>query len=160
MVSLDPLMSFSCSSSSSACLFTAPSFLSFSGVLETVASGLFDPNALEPRLGELSQTRKNLHTEIFRGRHPFPERGNLLIQIPAVECLDHFALHEAIEVRQIRDHTGRRIHISGNAHLDHVVVAVPLRVVAFSVAAFILVLRYMLAVEPMTRGKAVASRQL
>ena len=55
-----------------------------------------------------------------------------------VEFLEHVALDEGIEIGEIRDHARGRVHVSRQADLHDVVVAVAVRIAAFPKDAAIL----------------------
>ena len=78
---------------------------------------------------------------------------HLFVQIFMIERLDHFALHEGIQIAQIRDHSRRRIHRPGHRYFHHVVVPVPVRIVALAIDALVLLLAELRAVQAVRRRK-------
>src|SRR3984893_7162146 len=100
------------------------------GVFETVPASLFEANAYETRTGEPLQALKNLHAEILRRRHAIAESRHVFIQVSMIEWLDNLPGHVTVEIAKMSDHARSRINRPGNGYLHHVVVPVPVRVVA------------------------------
>jgi hypothetical protein len=49
-----------------------------------------------------------------------------------VKSVDHVTLDTVVEVSQVADHTGDRVHLTAYGNLNHVVVAVAKRIIAFA----------------------------
>src|SRR4029077_11427894 len=57
---------------------------------------------------------------------------NLVIQKPVIHPVGHFALQNILELLQVEDHAGRWVRFARHRYLEHVVMSMPVRIVAFA----------------------------
>src|SRR5579859_4222371 len=105
------------------------------GVFETVPASLFEADTYETRTGKLLQALKNLHAEILCRRHALAESLHVFIQVRMVEWLDNLPRHVTVQIAKMRDHARSRINRPRNGYLHHVVVPMPVGVVALAIDA-------------------------
>src|SRR5579871_485647 len=110
----------------------------FSRVFKTVLPGLFDAHALQAGPPKSAQPLKYFDADILRRRDALAEFRDLLVQVLMIERLDHLTLDERIEVGKIGNHSRSRIDRPRDSHFHDVIVAVPVRIVAFAVHAPVL----------------------
>jgi hypothetical protein len=77
-----------------------------------------------------------------------------------IERLDHCTLDECIEVGQVCDHSGGRVHRTRHGDFDDVVVAVPVRIIALAVDTLIRFFVELRAVQSMRSRETVSPRQM
>ena len=66
------------------------------------------------------------------------ELAQIGVQIPVIEILEHLLGHQPIQRWNVHHLPGRRIHRTGGGHIQHVVVPMPVRIVALAVQFAIL----------------------
>src|SRR5215472_4888506 len=94
---------------------------------------------------------------VLRGRDDFGECGYFRVQVSVVEGFQHLAPYEAIQPVDIDGASADGIGGTARAHLDHVVVPVPKRVVALAVELLVLFLTQLIGVKAVAGGELVTS---
>ena len=79
-----------------------------------------------------------------------------IIQILQVEKGYNFPLDTAIEIDQIADHA-IRVNLPADRNLKHVIVPMPVRVVALAISGAVLLLRHLIAMQAMRCREAVTA---
>src|SRR5260370_5024546 len=130
------------------------------GVFEAVTASLLQAYTYQTCPGELLQSLKNLNAEILRRRYPFAKSIHVFVQIHMIEWLDNLASHVTIEIGKIGNHPRGPINRSGYGNLHHVVVPMPIRVIALAVDSLVFGFIPLRAVQTMRSRQLVAPRQL
>ena len=85
--------------------------------------------------GNALQPTKNLDAKILGRRNLLAKLRNLVIERAVIEGFEYFALNEAIEIGEIRDHASGWINVARQAYFQNIIMSVAMRVVAFAVEA-------------------------
>ena len=96
--------------------------------------------------------------KILRRRNFFRKR-RVKIQVSVIESLQHSLIHYPIQIRQVDYHSGFGIHRPAYEHFDHIVVAVPMRIVALSVCCPVFAHRQRIHVQPMACAERVTAAE-
>src|SRR5208283_4822160 len=104
------------------------------------------------------QTAANLDPQVFRGRHQPLERLHFGVQIAVLEPVEHLPRHHLIEQCGVHRAPRRAIQRPARAHLQHVVVAVPVRMIAFPVQPAVLFLAQLRHMQPVRSCEFVPPR--
>ena len=136
------------------------SWLRCARVLEGIHHGLFESHPFKMRQSEAAlQYFEDLNREIFRGGHKlvkFLHRIQILQVIPR----EHFPFDDAVEIDQIADHARALVHRAADGHFERVIVAVPVRVVAFAIGGEILFGGHLGAVQAVRGGEMIAAGEM
>src|SRR5579864_2490697 len=100
------------------------------------------------------------HRKIFCGRNAVPKFLYLFIQEPMVYCLDHLTVHDVLELFQVHHKAGALVNLSFDRHLERVIVAVAVRVIAFAEEAPVLLRGKLRVVIVVRSGKLGFSCQI
>ncbi|TKS63425.1 MAG: hypothetical protein EWM73_01450 [Nitrospira sp.] len=91
---------------------------------------LIQPNRVERTDGFLRiQLGPEDPCNVFRRGNPVLEVGRVQVQILMVKFFEHTE-QDTLQIKEIHDHAGLRIHLAEDRHLDHVVMSVRRWVVA------------------------------
>jgi hypothetical protein len=82
------------------------------------------------------------------------------IEIGVIEAIEDFFAHTIIELNQIADHAGFGIDGSNYDHLDDVIVAVAMRVIALSVDGSILRFAELVGMQTVRSTERVAASEV
>ncbi len=129
-------------------------------VLEGIHHGLFESHSIQMRQWEAAlQFFEDLDGKIFRGGHKLAKflHG---IQVLQVITREHFPFDDAVEIHQIADHARGLVDRAADGHLERVIVAVPVRVVAFAVSGKIFFGGHVRTMQPVRRGEVVAASEM
>jgi type III secretory pathway component EscU len=77
-----------------------------------------------------------------------------------VEAVDDFSIDKAVKVGEVADHAGFKIYRATYRYLDHVIVPMPIGVIALTVYGGILRLGQLVAVQAMRRRDHIAPGQV
>src|SRR5688500_13933222 len=80
------------------------------------------------------------------------------VHVLVVEAVDHLALHDLLQHTEVDDVARALVHRAGDAHLERVVVSVPVRVVALPEQPGVLLVRERRVVDAVRRVEAQAAR--
>ena len=75
--------------------------------------------------------------KIFGGGNLVAKLGNFLIQVPMVEVVDHFMVHEVFKLLEVHDEAGALVNLTSHSDFQRVIVAVPMRIVALAEDALV-----------------------
>jgi hypothetical protein len=75
-----------------------------------------------------------------------------------VKSVDNVTLDTVVEVSEVADHPGDRVHLAAYGHLDCVVMAVAMRIAALAVNGEVLLGAVSLGVQTVRGAKDVSSR--
>ena len=129
-----------------------------SRILEKIVPRLFHPHSFQISVNKvLREQVVNGYTEIFRGGHLISE-ALIKIQIRVVKPLDHVFLYATVQVGQVADHAGNRIHAAADRHLYYVVMPVAVGIAAFAVDCAIFFLTVNLRVQTMRGTEEIPAR--
>lgn len=108
----------------------------FSAIDENVFFSFVDFDLVEDfRLREgLLQALPNENGHILSGAHRIGEVGDILVQIFMVQWLHNCDIHTSLQIMDIHHHSCATNYWSSEGHFHHVVMAMPVRVVAFPVS--------------------------
>src|ERR1035438_1960867 len=131
-----------CSSCLGDITFTVAGFDFIGFNLKDVAGSLGDADPLE--LGPLArksgtpaalEPTANLDGQVLRRRDRVRERLHFGVQVAAVEGLEDAPHHDLIERRRVHGAPRHGVQGTARTHLQHVVVAVPIRIVALEIGS-------------------------
>ena len=107
-------------------------------VLETIIQSFFDAYLFKmSRVKTLLQNVEDDFGEVLGGRHQRCEIRQR-VEILMVEAVEHGLPNCFIEIDQITHHPGIRTDLTADGHFERVVMAVPMRIVAFPVGGAVL----------------------
>src|SRR5438067_13810850 len=75
---------------------------------------------------------------MFLGRDLAGKLWHLFIQVPMVERIHDFAIHDLLELLQVHYKTGASIHFALHRHFQSVIVSVAMRIIALAEEALVL----------------------
>jgi hypothetical protein len=129
-----------------------------SRILEKIVPRLFHPHSFKISVNKvLREQVVNGYAEIFRGGHLIRE-ALIKIQVGVVKAVDHVLLYATVQVGQIANHPGNRIHAAADCHLYYIVMPVTVGIAAFAVDRAIFFLAVSLRVQTMRGTEEISSR--
>src|SRR5579875_784500 len=136
-------------------------------ILERIGCSFFQPDAFELRRAFspvvfplLLQQLIYFNAQIFSGWNNIAKRFNVQIQVSVVQPLDNFLLNQPVETCEVDHHSCCRIHLARYRDFQHVIVPVPVRVVALAVDARIFFRRERVTVKAMSGREPVAPNEM
>src|SRR5262249_20261554 len=107
----------------------------------------FFPTSLQPAA--------DFDAEVLGSRRDVCERRGILIEVAVIEGLEHLPLHESVKHTDITGPAGPIVYGAAGAHVENIVVAVAVWVVALAVDAAVFFFGQAGGVEAVRGGKAV-----
>jgi hypothetical protein len=132
--------------------------LSLSGILKKIVPRLLHPHSFQVSLDKVLRKQVvNGDTQIFGGGHLVGE-ALIKIQVGVIKAVEDDFAYATVEIGQVTDHAGHRIHLSADRNFQHIVVAVTMGIAALAVDFAVLVIAISLGEEAMRSAETVPSR--
>src|SRR5579859_256737 len=110
-------------------------------IYEQVIS-FIEPDAMEPRDVQLRvETVPNSNGQVLGGRYLVGELRDLLVEMAMVQSFDDLAVHSFLQLFQVNNKSGSRIYLTLHRDFKHVIVPVPVGIVALAEDASVLLRR-------------------
>jgi hypothetical protein len=130
--------------------------LPLSRIFKKIVPRLFHPHSFQISVNKvLREQVVNGDTQIFCGGHLGSELL-IKVQIGVVKAVDHVGLHTTIQVSEVTNRTGHRIHLAADGYLDHVIVPVPVGITALAVDGSIFLLAIGVGVQTMRGAEDIS----
>jgi hypothetical protein len=134
--------------------------LSLSRILEKIVPRLLHPHSFKIGVNEvLREQVMNGYTEILGGGDSIRETL-IKIQVGVIKAVEDLDFDAIVQIGQVADHSGNRIHLAPHRDFHHVIVAMAVRIAALPVDLTVLLLTVGLGVEPMGSAQRVPSRKV
>src|SRR5438874_551506 len=100
----------------------------------------------------------NKSAEILRRGHGIRE-FRPLIQILQIKAGDNSSLNAFVEIHQIADHAVL-VYLPADRDFKHIIVPMPMRIIAFAVCGLVLRVRHLLAMQAMRSRESIAAMEM
>ena len=99
------------------------------------------------------------HGQVLRGADEILRAKILHVEIEmlVIDEIEHVRADQRLHVGDVHDHARRWIDMADHGHFEHVVVPVPVGIVAFAEQVVVLLLGEHAGMEPMARGEGLTT---